>query len=96
MQAFVRVERHLRQILHDAGHDYDTLSAVPLARHALDAGLVQPETVRAIEGLSVLRNLASHGQADDLDEARALDYIALTEAVVFALGQKREKSTDTD
>jgi len=37
---------------------------------------VQAETVKALEGAAVLRNLAAHGQEGDLDEARALDYLA--------------------
>ncbi len=42
----------------------------------------------ALEGAAVLRNLAAHGQEGELDEARALDYVALVEAVSFALSHR--------
>ena len=63
-------------------------NAVQMARRALEAGLVQPEVVKAVEGAAVLRNLAAHGRESDLDEARALDYLALTDAVSFALSRR--------
>lgn len=59
-----------------------------MARRALEAGLVRPEIVKAVEGAAVLRNLAAHGREADLDEARALDYLALVDAVSFALGHQ--------
>jgi len=58
------------------------------ARQALEAGLVRPEAVKAVEGAAELRNLAAHGRAADLDEARAMDYLALVDAVNFALGHR--------
>lgn len=56
-----------------------------LARRALEAGIITPETVEAIQGVAVLRNLAAHGEQTDLSEARALDYLALIDGVLFAI-----------
>lgn len=67
-----------------------------LARRAQEADLVQPETVRAIEGIAVLRNLAAHGHEAELDEPRALDYLALTDAVIYALTQEGRKRAGGD
>lgn len=88
VQAFARVEAQLRQLLLQADLDPGRGSAMQLARRAQEAGLVQPETVRAIEGIAVLRNLAAHGREAELDEPRALDYLALTDAVIYALTQE--------
>ena len=49
---------------------------------------VRPGAVKAVEGAAVLRNLAAHGREADLGEARALDYLALVDAVRFALGHQ--------
>lgn len=87
VQAFARVEGQLRQLLQAADQDPGRGSALQLARRALEAGLVTPETVRAIEGIAVLRNLAAHGHETDLDESRALDYLALTDSISYVLTQ---------
>jgi uncharacterized protein YutE (UPF0331/DUF86 family) len=55
-----------------------------LARLALDHGVINEETFKAIDGLSVMRNLAAHG-ADDLDTTRALEYLDLADAVLYAM-----------
>lgn len=86
--AFAELEGQLQRILADAGVDPGRGGVTHMARRAQDAGLVQPETVKALEGAAVLRNLAAHGQGSDLDEARALDYLALVEAISFALSHR--------
>lgn len=86
--AFASIEEQLRQILLNAGMDPGGGGAMQMARRALEAGLVRPEIVKAVEGAAVLRNLAAHGREADLDEARALDYLALVDAVSFALGHQ--------
>ncbi|MGI8701893.1 MAG: hypothetical protein ACR2JU_11915 [Nocardioidaceae bacterium] len=88
LEAFALIEEQLRQILLDAGVDPGGGGAMQMARRALEAGLVRPEIVKAVEGAAVLRNLAAHGREADLDEARALDYLALVDAVSFALGHQ--------
>jgi hypothetical protein len=47
--------------------------------------LVNEETVRAIEGLGVLRNLVAHGRAGETTPERAADYLALVDAVMYTL-----------
>lgn len=83
--AFAELEGQLRELLVKGGVDAGQGGALQMARRAYDAGLVQPETVKAIEGTAVLRNLAAHGHEGELGEARALDYLALVGAVSFAL-----------
>lgn len=87
LEAFARMVEQLRELLAGGGIDGDRGTARMLARRALDAGLIPPETMRAIEGLAALRNLAAHGRARDIDEGRALDYIAQAGAVRHALTQ---------
>jgi hypothetical protein len=86
MEGFRRVELALLDVLRGA----DAVSEKPrgvrqLAREALERGLITPETAQAIEGLAVLRNMAAHGRSNDVSPARAKDYLALVDAVLFAL-----------
>jgi hypothetical protein len=52
-------------------------------RAALKRGLITDETARAVEGLSILRNLAAHGRAGEVTPAssRELDRGAASERV---------------
>ena len=56
---------------------------------------MQPETVRAVEGIGELRDLAAHGRAEDLDQARALEHLALTDAISYVLDQQRPPRRST-
>jgi hypothetical protein len=41
--------------------------------------------VNAIEGISVMRNLAAHGSAREISSEQAMEYLALVDAVLYAL-----------
>lgn len=52
--------------------------------------MINQETLTAIEGLAVLRNLAAHGRADsELDTSRALEFVHLANAVVYSIRARR-------
>jgi hypothetical protein len=51
-------------------------------------GKISEEALNAINGLSVLRNLATHGQVPDLNPTRALEFVHLADAVLFALANQ--------
>jgi hypothetical protein len=89
LDGFARVEQELRERLRAAGDPRadNKRGALMLARAALDAKLITPETMEAIRGMAVLRNLAAHGGAADLSEDRAREYLALADAVLFAIGR---------
>lgn len=89
MEAFARVEGGLRAAVGgDASKRY--ASARELAQVAKQRGNISEETLRSIEGLAVLRNLAAHDRVADLDAARAMEFVVLAEAVLYALhGAKR-------
>ncbi len=90
MEAYSRVESQLRLQLEAAGAPIGDLriGAAGLARLAAREGLITEETARAVEGISVLRNLAAHGRAGEVTEERAMDYLALVDGVFFALGHR--------
>ena len=61
------------------------MSGTALARQASSQKLISDETLSAIRGLAVLRNLAAHSPTDEIAADRARDYLALADAVLYAL-----------
>ena len=87
--AYARVEARLVEVLDSAGAP--SASAVggrALARLARSHELISDETLTAVEGLSVLRDLAAHGPGSTIGVERARDYLALADAVLYALRAK--------
>ncbi len=90
VEAFSRIEIELRRIVDGASVATDNevarMSARLLSLVALDHDLITAESASGIEGLAVMRNLAAHGAANtELDQARALEFVHLTDAILFAL-----------
>lgn len=80
------VLRRLVEVLDSAGAPPSSaLGGRALAQLAHNRGLISDETLSAVDGLSVLRNLAAHSPSDDIGVGRARDYIALADAVLYAL-----------
>ena len=89
LEAFGRIEARLSEVLENAGAKPPSrVTARVLARLARAEGLISDETLAAVDGLSMLRNLAAHSPADDIGVDRARDYIALADAVLYALRTK--------
>ncbi len=93
LEAFSQVEAELRKIITDAEitdeRDPERMSARQLSLLALENDLITSESASAVEGLSILRNLAAHGQAKtQLDPTRAVEYLHLSEGLLYALRTK--------
>jgi hypothetical protein len=86
LEAYARIEARLAELL--AETDLPRVSGRVLAPLARNRGLISDETATAVEGLSVLRNLAAHSPADDIGAERARDYLALADAVLYAMRAK--------
>jgi hypothetical protein len=88
MEASRRIEYRLQEMLDDSDEPHPLrLTTRRMAELARERGLISKETLTAIEGLSVLRNLVAHNR-DDIGVDRALDYLALADAVLYALRPK--------
>jgi hypothetical protein len=92
MEAYARVEAELRRLLAEAGApESETMTGgARLARLAAERGLVSPETVKAVEGMSVLRNLAVHRSTAapgrvDVTREQAIEYLVLADSVLYAI-----------
>jgi hypothetical protein len=87
MEAYARIETELRQMFQGKGLSELELRAggARLARMAAQFGFISEETVRAVEGIGVMRNLAAHGQPRAISPEQALDYLILADSVLYAI-----------
>jgi hypothetical protein len=83
-EAYSTIERELRRIV-GSSDETGRMGAVGLARLAERKERINAETARAVEGLSVMRNLAVHGGDRQITPERAHAYLALADGVLFAL-----------
>lgn len=86
--AFQRVEQQLRRIGAEAGaKEADSGSIRDLTRALVEAEAITPESLSAIQGLVVLRNLAAHGRDGGVSVQRAVEYVVLADGVLYALSR---------
>lgn len=86
--AFQQIEARLSEMLSNVGvPPSSAMGGRALARLARKHDLISDETLAAIEGLSVLRDLTAHA-GGDISADRARDYLALADAVLYALRSK--------
>lgn len=88
MEAFIRVEARLSELVEGSNEPTRYRSARQMARLARDRGLISDETLTAVDGLAILRNLVAHSPSEEIDAERARNYLALADAVLFALRPK--------
>jgi hypothetical protein len=93
LEAYKRIEARLAEMLASAGRETPytvsgrAVSGRTLARMARQDDLISDETLAAVEGLAVLRNLTANA-GGDIGVERAHDYLALADAVLYALRPK--------
>lgn len=86
VEGYRRIEGALlRRLGGVLGDEVRPAPARQLARIAAEHGLVTGETVRAIDGLSNLRNLAAHAGNREVTADEAGEYLALVEAVLGSI-----------
>ena len=93
MAAWAEVERALRAKLGDLGVRQPSIAGMMLARLARERGLISDASFQAIEGLAMLRNLAAHGRTEEVDREKALDYLTLADATLYAIKTWRPQAT---
>jgi hypothetical protein len=94
VDAYTRVEEALRQLLVMKGVTKVYQTSTPeLVRLAAGTNLLTPQTVQAFLGLGVLRNLAIHGGDTEISTEKAMEYLALSDGVLFSLQQDNASLT---
>jgi hypothetical protein len=87
IEGFKRIEDRLVSLLVQRGWTAPgVIGASELVRQAVSMGLIDSQTAHGIGGLQVLRDLAAHGAAPErLDPARAKEYAAMVNAILFTI-----------
>lgn len=85
MAAWSEVEKALRDRMGDIGLGQPSIGGMMLARMAHERGAISDSTLQALEGLSILRNLAAHRRVEEVDREKALDYLTLADATLYAI-----------
>ena len=87
VDAATRVESRLLAMLQEKEVEIGpNRSLGTIASVAYKKGIMGEATFQAVLGLRVMRNLAVHGGEEDLDAARAMEFLSLAEAVLYSLG----------
>jgi len=86
LEAFERVQQDIQARLEAAGFSRadQPWGVVGLAQRAKAGGLITPQSLEAVEGVAVMRNLAAH-RPDDVSREAAAEYLALIDGVLFTL-----------
>lgn len=88
MEAHARVESRLREIVAAEGLTASRPQGMrQLARDAAASNLISAESVRAIDGITIMRNLAAHGPRGEVTDDRAGEFIEIVEAILYTLDQ---------
>ncbi len=83
VESFDRVEQTLRAMFEDeTGASSPGLNGLVLGYVAHRHGLIDKDTLRILEGLATIRNLAGHGYVPDAARQRALEYMALADSTL--------------
>ena len=86
IEAHRRVERGLRALVESrVPRGADVEGAVALTGLAMANDLITPMSARSLEGLNVLRNLATHRREDEVSPGQAMEYLDLADAVLYTL-----------
>ena len=86
IEAYGGLERALRSLLDEKDQEIDeSWGVLALARGAANQNLITPQTMKAIEGLDILRNLAVHGKPEDVSSERAHEFVALAHGVLYSI-----------
>lgn len=96
LDGYAAVERQLRSMLDGVVEPTKTakMGGSRLARLAMQHELISAASVRAVEGIGVLRNLAAHGGAREVTPDRAVEYLALVDGVLFAVSEDYRKALE--
>jgi hypothetical protein len=87
VEAYERVESAVQDLVGVPGQQ-PHIAGSELTRVALDREVINRSTAEAIDGLTVMRNLAVHG-GREVGVERAQEFVVLADAVLFVIRMER-------
>jgi hypothetical protein len=88
VEGHMRIETELRDALAATGdRPPQSDGAGALVREAHDRGLITSESLNAVDGAIVMRNLAIHGPRRDISVWQAEEFVSVAEGVLYAIRQ---------
>jgi hypothetical protein len=75
---------------HSPGHR--KLGVRDLSRLAVERGLLPDSTLRQVDGLSIMRDLAVHGRVEEVTSEQAREYLVLVDGLLYSLDSELAKS----
>lgn len=93
LAAYAEIEQALRRRLTLDGYaeaERRPQSARQMAVVAEERKVISRQTADAIQGATVLRNLAAHGPEGEIDPRKALDFLTLADGILYAIGTGAE------
>jgi DNA-binding XRE family transcriptional regulator len=95
LEAQIRIEEDLREALESIGEaPAKSEDGSALARRAFERTLLTAETLNAVEGATVMRNLAVHGPRREISVKQAEEFVAIADAVRYAIRQNVKLFTE--
>jgi hypothetical protein len=92
LKAHHAVERELRDIVASLDIQVpESAGATRLSRLAAQAGAISEASARAVEAISMLRNLVAHTGAREVTKEQAQEYLTFADGVLFAIRADRRK-----
>lgn len=85
VEAWNRLEDAVRRLLAAAGVDDARMGSAAMLRLAHEHQLITSEQMKSLLGLNTMRNLAVHGRASEIDEARTQEFLVLADAMATVL-----------
>lgn len=86
LESYSRFEALLRASVAERDDEHLRYGSVrSLARRAAALGLLNAAEVAAVDDVAVLRNAVAHNRSEAVDEARALEFVAIIRQLMIAL-----------
>lgn len=89
IEAWARIEARLHELTPATDKDTPPRRAAESIRLLREAGKINGVTEDALRGLMQLRNLAAHASERELSTQKAVDFITMTDAILWVLSSLR-------
>ena len=95
VETWVQLEQKLLELSNKSHTSEDKMNVGEMVRILHQNKTINTETLKAVEGLRQLRNLAVHAPSKDLSSQKALDFVTLAQAILWTLDNQPKTPSQT-